>query len=49
MLLGLIVLSIALVDELFGLFSGANPSYHDKGENLLQDQEPIPNSIIDAE
>jgi TRAP-type C4-dicarboxylate transport system permease small subunit len=49
MLLGLIVLSIALVDELVGLFSGANPSYHNKGENLLQDQEPIPNSIIDAE
>ena len=49
MLLGLIVLSIALVDELFGLFSGADPSYHNKGENLLEDQEPIPTSILDGE
>ncbi len=49
MLVGLIVLSIALVDEFFGLLSGADPSYHNKGENLLEDQEPIPDSIIDAE
>ena len=49
MFAGLIVLSIALVDELFGLLRGAGPSYHNKGENLLQDQEPIPDSILDAE
>ena len=49
MLIGLIVLSIALIDEFFGLLSGGDPSYQNKGENLLEDQEPIPNSIIDAE
>ena len=49
MLAGLIVLSIALVDELFGLWSGTDPSYHNKGENLLEDQKPIANSILDAE
>ncbi len=49
MLVGLIVLSIALIDELFGLCSGANPSYHNKGENLLEDKEPIPTSILDGE
>jgi len=35
MLLGLIVLSIALVDEFVCLVSGRLPSYIDKGENLL--------------
>jgi len=49
MLAGLTVLSIALADELFGLMRGADPSYHNKGENLLEDKEPIPNSIVDAE
>ena len=49
MFMGLIVLSIALVDEFFNLLSGADPSYQNKGENLLEDQEPIPDSIIDAE
>ena len=49
MLIGLIVLSIALVDEFFGLLSGGDTSYHNKGENLLEDAEPIPDSIIDAE
>ncbi len=49
MLVGLIVLSIALIDELAGLISGADPSYHNKGENLLQDKEPIPTSILDGE
>lgn len=49
MLVGLIVLSVALIDELFRLFSGAEPSYHNKGENLLDDQEPIPTSILDGE
>ncbi len=49
MLMGLIVLSIALVDEFVGMFSGADPSYHNKGENLLEDHEPIPTSILDGE
>jgi len=49
MLAGLVVLSIALVDEIFGLLRGEDASYHNKGENLLEDQEPIPTSIIDGE
>lgn len=49
MLAGLIVLSIALIDELLGLLRGADPSYQDKGENLLEGEEPIPNSILDGE
>jgi len=44
MVLGLIVLSISLLDDLVTLFRGGKPSYFDKGENLLannsqQDQE----------
>ncbi len=49
MLIGLIVLSIALIDEIASLLRGENPSYHNKGENLLEDQDPIPASIIDGE
>lgn len=49
MLVGLAVLSIALVDEFFGLWSGADPSYHNRGENLLEDKKPIPISIRDTE
>ncbi len=49
MLAGLVVLSIALADDFFSLWRGADPSYHNKGENLLEDKEPIPNSIVDAE
>ncbi len=36
MLVGLIVLSIAFVDEFAGLLAGNDPSYADKGENLLK-------------
>lgn len=39
MLLGLVVLSIALVDELVGLLMGKPASYANKGENLLGDQQ----------
>jgi len=49
MLIGLVVLSIALIDELYSLIRGENPSYHDKGENLLEGEEPIADSILDAE
>ena len=35
MLIGLAVLSIALMDELVGLFAGREASYAGKGENLL--------------
>lgn len=37
MLLGLSVLSIALLDELIGLLAGNEASYDGKGENLLKD------------
>jgi len=35
MLIGLVILSIALIDELVGLFSGRSLSYTGKGEKLL--------------
>lgn len=38
MLLGLVVLSIALIDELVGLLAGRRASYEGKGENLLTKQ-----------
>ena len=38
MVLGLAVLSIALLDDLIVLLRGGKPSYFDKGENLLQNQ-----------
>lgn len=36
MLLGLVVLAIALVDELVAVLDGGSPSYVDKGEKLLE-------------
>ena len=42
MLLGLVVLSIALIDELVALLSGREASYEGKGENLL-DNQPVAN------
>ncbi len=39
MLLGLLVLSLALVEELFSILSGKQPSYAGKGEKLLVDDE----------
>lgn len=36
MLLGLVVLTVALVDELVSVLSGQLPSYVDKGEKLLE-------------
>ena len=36
MLLGLVVLAIALVDELMAVLAGRTPSYVDKGEKLLE-------------
>ncbi len=38
MLLGLVILSIALIDELAGLLAGHQASYEGKGENLLADK-----------
>jgi len=49
MAMGLLVLSTALVDEFFTVLMGHNPSYADKGENLLAGNDPIPSSIIDGE
>ncbi len=40
MVMGLIVLSIALLDDLVTLLRGGSPSYFDKGENLLADNAP---------
>jgi len=37
MLLGLVILSIALLDELITVVRGRDPSYMEKGENLLAD------------
>ncbi|MCP3871237.1 MAG: TRAP transporter small permease [Gammaproteobacteria bacterium] len=37
---GLLVLNIALIDELWGLLRGESPSYDGKGENLLQEKNP---------
>ncbi len=40
MVLGLLVLSIALTDDLVTLLRGGKPSYFDKGENLLASTAP---------
>jgi TRAP-type C4-dicarboxylate transport system permease small subunit len=40
MVLGLVVLSIALADDLVILLRGGKPSYFDKGENLLSGTTP---------
>ncbi|WP_457575155.1 TRAP transporter small permease [Desulfomarina sp.] len=47
MLLGLLVLSLALVEELFSILTGREPGYSGKGENLLADDEP--DSIVQIE
>lgn len=39
MLLGLMVLSIALIDELVALLRGQTPSYVEKGEKLLVEEK----------
>ena len=46
MLLGLAILSVALLDEFVSLTRGMNPSYHGKGENLLATEES--SEIIDS-
>ena len=40
MLVGLLILSIALIDELICYIMGGQPSYHDKGEKLLAEENP---------
>jgi len=40
MSLGLVILSVALLDELVALLRGKTPSYHGKGENLLAPNDP---------
>ena len=49
MFAGLMILTIALIDEFFEVLKGAEPSYAGKGENLLEGEDPIPNSIIEGE
>ena len=39
MLAGLVILSIALIDELVTILSGGTPSYAGKGEKLLAGEE----------
>jgi TRAP-type C4-dicarboxylate transport system permease small subunit len=39
MLLGLVILSIALLDELVSVLRGGVPSYESKGEKLLRDKD----------
>ena len=48
-LTGLAVLLTALVDEFLGLVTGKDPSYQDKGENLLESEEPKPDLVLDDE
>jgi TRAP-type C4-dicarboxylate transport system permease small subunit len=44
MLVGLIVLSIAFIDELFAVLSGNDPSFAGKSENLLDDSSTVASS-----
>jgi TRAP-type mannitol/chloroaromatic compound transport system permease small subunit len=44
MLLGLVVLSIALIDELIGALSGKQPGYVGAGEKLLESNDDEPTS-----
>ena len=45
MLLGLVILSIALLDEFVSLIKGNNPSYADKGEKLLEEDEETASAL----
>jgi len=45
MLVGLVVLAIALIDELFALLKGQKASYEGKGENLLE-KNPVSAVIV---
>ena len=47
MLMGVLILSMALVDELISMLSGKEPSYAGKGEKLLADDEP--DSVVQVE
>ena len=49
MLAGLIILTIALIDEFVSVLTGSEPSYAGKGENLLEQDDPIPTSSIKGE
>ncbi len=49
MLTGLVILTIALIDEFVDVLKGNDPSYTDKGENLLQGDPPLPSSTVSGE
>ncbi|MCP4934271.1 MAG: TRAP transporter small permease [bacterium] len=44
MLIGLMILTTALIDEFVDVLKGNDPSYTGKGENLLEGEAPLPNS-----
>ena len=46
LIIGLAILSIALLDEFIALIRGIKPSYHGKGENLLATDDDT--ELIDA-
>lgn len=45
MLIGLVILSIALLDELVSVIKGNDPSYADKGEKLLKEDEETASAL----
>ncbi len=49
LLLGLVILSISLLDDLAGLLKGGTASFTGKGESLLEDKDTLPASILDGE
>ena len=49
MLTGLVILTIALIDEFTDVLNGNDPSYTGKGENLLENDAPLPNSTAKGE
>ena len=44
MLIGLSILTIALIDEITDVLKGNDPSYTGKGENLLENEAPLPHA-----
>ncbi len=49
MFAGLVILTIALIDEFVDVLKGNAPSYTGKGENLLQGAPPLPSSTVSRE
>lgn len=49
MLAGLVIMTIALIDEFIEVLKGEEPSYAGKGENLLENDDPTSKPILDRE